>query len=73
MKKILMVLGFVGLTATLSACQTTEKDGLSSLTVECRTAGYCDETAVEGTKPVVKSNTTRVNRTERVFSNSLRK
>lgn len=73
MKKFLMVLGFAGLTATLSACQTTDnRSGLSSLDHECRSAGYCDGTE-QVQRTVVKSSTSRVNRTERVFSDSLRK
>ena len=75
MKKLLIALGVVGMTATLSACHTTtNKNGLSSLSVECRTAGFnCVREATAETPTRVRSSSSRVNRTERVFSRSLRK
>lgn len=75
MKKTLLIAGLLGLSVTLSACHTTtNQNGLSSLSVECRTAGFdCVEEQRTENSSIVRSNTTRVQRTERVFSNSLRK
>ena len=69
MKKILTVLGVVGLSVTMAACSSNDKfSGLDSLSVECRTAGF---DCVEEERVYVKKEKTK--KAKRVFERSLRK
>lgn len=69
MKKIITVLGVVGLSLTAAACSSNDEfSGLDPLSVECRTAGF---DCVEEERVVVKKEKTR--KAKRVFERSLRK
>lgn len=69
MKKVLTILGVAGLSLTMAACATSDTfTGGSSLSVECRTAGFeCDE--ANG----VAVNKSKAKKADKVFSSSMRK